>query len=134
MKEDENYAGVCVYMWLLLCSLWASQPFLLLVIKSTVAITRVIMDISLIYNPYWLVLAGEQTWLVKAKVGGGGVQNYHTHKITTHTHHTTPILLLLSAQGQDCCNIHSTFQLNVFVLFLFLIKFDPSSPKNDVYL
>ena len=92
MKVDENYAGVwCV--WLFLCSLWASQPFLLLVIKSTVAITRVIMDISLIYNPYWLVLAGEQTWLVKAKVGGGGVQNYHTHKITTHTpHHLYPAI------------------------------------------
>lgn len=51
------------------------------------------MDISLIYNPYWLVLAGEQTWLVKAKVGGGGVQNYHTHKITTHTpHHPYPAI------------------------------------------
>ena len=93
MKVDENYAGVCVCVWLLLCSLWASQPFLLLVIKSTVAITRVIMDISLIYNPYWLGLAGEQTWLVKAKVGGGGVQNYHTHKITTHTpHHPYPAI------------------------------------------
>ena len=125
---------VCVWcLWLLLCSLWVSQPFLLLVIKSTVAITRVIMDISLIYNPYWLGwLASRRGW--SRQKWGVAVSKITTHTKLPHTHHTTPILLLLSAQGQDCCNIHSTFQLNVFVLFLFLIKFDPSSPKNDVYL
>ena len=105
---------VCVWcVWLLLCSLWATQPFLLLVIKSTVAITRVIMDISLIYNPYWLGLG----W--RADVAGQGKSGGWRCPKLPHTHHTTPILLLLSAQGQDCCNIHSTFQLNAFVLFLF---------------
>ena len=82
MKEDENYASVCVCVWLLLCSLWASQPFLLLVIKSTVAITRVIMDISLIYNPCRLLRIGgcEGGRSVGGQVGGLGVQNYpHAH-------------------------------------------------------
>ena len=78
---------VCVCVWLLLCSLWASQPFLLLVIKSTVAITRVIMDISLIYNPYWL------GWLASRRGWSRQKWGVAVSKITTHTpHHPYPAI------------------------------------------
>ena len=68
--------------------------FLWVVIKSTVAITGVMMGISLIYNPCRLLRIGgcEGGRSVGGQVGGLGVQNY-PHKLTQ-------TLLLLTTQGQ----------------------------------
>ena len=92
VHEDEWRRGSggpeLVLIQLLLC---VSENFLWVVIRRTVAITGVMMGISLIYNPYRLLWVS--VWVCKApmvsslrgQVGGLGVQNYPPHTPITPT-------------------------------------------------